>query len=317
MMNDMADHRRAPQKSSAKGPAWGVLVTMGGTSVTLNIWDATHGAHLFWLIAGLRGFAPVLAAMFLSEVGARFDGGKTFRWVAFSIMAGAMVLSASAVANVLRPSYPAGVLGLVLSWMFGLVLDAAALAGLWVILTERERKRVAERLAAEHDAGQELAEAVAAAEDRVRGELDAEAARLHEAHATELERLRTELAAANATAEALRTAARGRKPRRSSARKPVAATARNLPGTTAPEPASTSGAEATKVPAGTTGPAGELDMDQEARLLILDYVAKGHSASEAGRLAGKTDGYGRQVVRLAKAAKQEPAAGERTEGDMA
>ena len=66
----------APDKSSAKVAAWSVLITMGGTSVTLNIWDATHAAHLFWLLAVLKGLAPVLAAMLLSEAGARFDGGK-------------------------------------------------------------------------------------------------------------------------------------------------------------------------------------------------------------------------------------------------
>ena len=44
--------------------------------------------------------------MFISEAGARFDGGKVFRRVTFAIMGGAMLLSASAVANVLRPSYP-------------------------------------------------------------------------------------------------------------------------------------------------------------------------------------------------------------------
>ena len=76
-MTVMADHRKtAPGKSSAKVPAWAVLITMGGTSIVLNFWDATHAPHpLNLLVAGLRGFAPVLAAMFISEAGARFDGG--------------------------------------------------------------------------------------------------------------------------------------------------------------------------------------------------------------------------------------------------
>ena len=45
MMTGMAKHATAPEKSSAKTAAWSVLVTMGGTSVILNFWDATHAAH--------------------------------------------------------------------------------------------------------------------------------------------------------------------------------------------------------------------------------------------------------------------------------
>lgn len=145
-------------------------------------------------------------------------------------------------------------------------------------------------------------------------ELAEQAAREAAAETAQLEaeraRLAAQLVTANAALEALRSKrVPARKPQRSSARKPAGTGTRNRPGTTAPAPAT--------VPAGNTGPDGALDMDQEARLLILDYVAKGHSASEAGRLAGKTDGYGRQVVRLDRAAKMEPAGGERTEGDMA
>jgi hypothetical protein len=310
MMPDMAKHAipGTEHKSSAKVPAWAVLLTMGGTSITLNFWDATHAATpLFWLIAGLRGFAPVLAAMFISEAGARFDGGPVFRRVTFAIMGGAMLLSASAVANVLRPSYPAGWLGLGMSWLFGLVLDAAALTGLWIILTERERRREAERAEAEHEAGQELAGAVAAAEARAAEESAAEIAGLEAAHAAELEQLRTDLTAANATAQALREkVASGRKSRRGSARKPATTSARNQALTSAPEPARTS--------AGSSAPEEMPDLDTEARILSL--IAKGHSASEAGILAGKSDSYGRQVARLARAAEKEPAGDQRTEGDM-
>lgn len=218
-MTAMPEHARtAPKQSSARVAAWSVLITMGGTSVTLNIWDATHSAvPLFWLLAGLRGFAPVFAAMGLSEAAARFDGGKAFRYVAFAIMSGAMLLSASAVAHVLRPSYPGGGLGLFMSWLFGLVLDAAALTGLWIILTERERRREAERDAASRDSGQELADAVAAAQGRAARE-----------SATVIEGLRAELATANATAEALRSAAHGRRSRRSAG--PAPRTRKSAPG---------------------------------------------------------------------------------------
>jgi hypothetical protein len=283
-MDGMAKHASPdiPEKSSAKVAAWSVLVTMGGTSVTLNIWDATHAAHLYPLLAVLKGLAPVLAAMLLSEAGARFDGGKAFRCVAFGIMAGAMVLSASAVATVLRSSYPAGLLGLIMSWLFGIVLDAAALTGLWIVLTERERRREAAR-----EAGAAQSEAEQAR--REAGEAAGKAAGLE----AELERVRAALEAERAKRVP------GRKPRRGSARKPAR--------TSAPVPVPAEG--------GSSAPEDVPDIDAEARILAL--IDEGYSASKAGVLAGKSDSYGRQVARLRNAAKKEPAGEDRTDGDMA
>lgn len=283
-MAGMADHRKTAKngKSSAKAAAWSVLITMGGTSVTLNIWDATHAAHpLYGLIAVLKGLAPVLAAMLLSEAGARFDGGKVFRGVAFGIMGGAMVLSASAVASVLRPSYPAGVLGVLMSWLFGLVLDAAALTGLWIILTERERRREAEREEEARDAGRELAEAVAAAEERVRDE-----------SAAVIAGVRAELADANATAEALRSAAHGRRTKRSSG-----------------------GAQKPRKSA--QGSADTEDMTTELRALQMldahpELRAKGQGAELARRL-GVSPAHGRRLhARLTAEERPDSALNERT-----
>ena len=282
-MTVMAEHRKtAPGKSSAKVPAWAVLITMGGTSIVLNFWDATHSAHpLFLLVAGLRGFAPVFAAMFISEAGARFDGGQVVRRVCFAIMVGAMFLSASAVANVLRPSYPPGWLGLIMSWLFGIVLDAAALTGLWIILTERERRREAERAEEARDAEGEMAEAVAAAEARAaelaqgeRAALEAEAAEERAAVEAELAAARTDLAAANATVDALRTAA----PKTRSRRK-----ARPAPKERATAP----------------GAADTADLTTEFRAVQMldahpELRAKGQ-ASELARRLGVSPGYGRKL----------------------
>lgn len=284
MMTGMAKHAIPEKagKSSAKAAAWSVLITMGGTSVTLNIYDATHSKPaLMWLIAGLRGFAPVFAAMGLSEAAARFDGGKTFRAVAFAIMTGAMLLSASAVANVLRPSYPAHALGLIMSWLFGIVLDAAALTGLWIILTERERRREAERQGEADDAAQAMAEAVAAAEERAAQEWELERARLAaemaEARAemeAELARASTDLAAANATAEALRSAAPPGRSRRK---------ARPAP----------------RVRPAAPGAADTADLTTELRALQMldahpELRAKGQG-SELARRLGVSPGYGRKL----------------------
>ncbi len=300
-MTVMAEHRKtAPGKSSAKVPAWAVLITMGGTSIVLNFWDATHSAHpLFLLVAGLRGFAPVFAAMFISEAGARFDGGQVVRRVCFAIMVGAMFLSASAVANVLRPSYPPGWLGLIMSWLFGIVLDAAALTGLWIILTERERRREAERAEEARDAEGEMAEAVAAAEARAaelaqgeRAALEAEAAEERAAVEAELAAARTDLAAANATVDALRTAA----PKTRSRRK-----ARPAPKERATAP----------------GAADTADLTTEFRAVQMldahpELRAKGQ-ASELARRLGVSPGYGRKLhLRLTAEERPDSALNERS-----
>ena len=63
-------------------------------------------------------------------------------------------------------------------------------------------------------------------------------------------------------------------------------------------------------------PALDIDAEIRADLRIMELIEKGHSASEAGVLAGKSDSYGRQVARLARA-KREPAGDDRSDGDMA
>jgi hypothetical protein len=138
-------------------------------------------------------------------------------------------------------------------------------------------------------------------EDSLKTALEAERAARKSAEA-DLESVRAELATAEAKAETLTrklTAVSDRKSRRGSGRKAAGTGTRNRP----PVPGGTSGAE--DVP----------DIDTEARILAL--IDQGHSASQAGILAGKSDSYGRQVARLRNAAKKEPAGEERTDGDMA
>ena len=152
-------------------------------------------------------------------------------------------------------------------------------------------------------------------------ELDAAEARRQAAESSELAGLRAELEAARTTLEPVqadlvtartemsRLAARAetlerklatatgrkqpRKPAGVTGRKPAAATARKQEPATAPA----------------TAPEAESDVDREA--LVLKYLADGHSASEAGRLAGLTDSRGRQIARkLATAAPKGPDAGQ-------
>lgn len=98
---------------------------------------------------------------------------------------------------------------------------------------------------------------------------------------------------------------------------PPAVTARQRPAATARKRTSATARKRSAAKGGTTALSPEaagMDLDTEA--LVLKYIGEGKSASEAGILAGVTDGRGRQIARLARA-KKEPAGGERTDGDMA
>lgn len=315
-MSVMAEHRKTGT-ASTPWAAWAVLVGMGGTSVTYNVYHAVHHSGMNPFLALLYGLAPVAAAALLSHIVAELDGGWFMKSVAFLVMLGAMTLSIGATASVVKPAA-----GSWMQYLFGAVLDAAALVALQRILSGR-KCRDAEASAlevAEQAVRDALGTAAQAEQERAR--LAAEMAEGRAALEAELARIGTELTAANATAEALRErVSSARKRRRTSARKPATTSARNQRAGTAPEPAPAS--------AGSSAPEDVLDVDAEATLLalieegksptdarILALIAAGHSASEAGVMAGKSDSYGRTVARLDRAAKKEPAAAERTEGDM-
>jgi len=156
-MADMSKHAQeslpppVPAKSAAPA-AWAVLVGMGGTSVTFNIWHATHAGRMLVPLALLYGIAPVFAAMGLSHMVAAHKGGKLMQWVTFGVMLGAMGLSIGAIAAVVGPTA-----GPALRWLFGAVLDAAALLALRVVLSEHERE--AARSAARQAAAEAMARA--------------------------------------------------------------------------------------------------------------------------------------------------------------
>ena len=117
----------------ARPAAWGVLAITGATNLTFNVWHSTH-AGLNVALALLYGFAPVLAAMGLSHIVSAHKGGRFMKAAAFAVMLGAMALSTGATADVLRHAA-----GPVLCWLFGIVVDAAALVALQVILSPESR----------------------------------------------------------------------------------------------------------------------------------------------------------------------------------
>ena len=117
----------------ARPAAGGVLAITGATNLTFNVWHSTH-AGLNVALALLYGFAPVLAAMGLSHIVSAHKGGRFMKAAAFAVMLGAMALSTGATADVLRHAA-----GPVLCWLFGIVVDAAALVALQVILSPESR----------------------------------------------------------------------------------------------------------------------------------------------------------------------------------
>jgi hypothetical protein len=113
-------------------------------------------------------------------------------------------------------------------------------------------------------------------------------------HQTRADAAAAELAGAEAAAKAeARAAAKAELPAGPAPRKRTGTAQRNrnqkAPGT-APR----------KQPAPVPEPAAEETVGIDAEARILELIAEGHSASEAGVLAGKSDSYGRQVARTAK-----------------
>lgn len=121
---------RVPSHTGALRAAWATLITMGVTTMTCNIWHATHEGHLPWPLALLYGFAPVTAALLLSHITGAYQGGGWMKALAALVMLGAMTLSMSATASVVAPTA-----GPLMKWLFGVVVDGAALVALQVILS--------------------------------------------------------------------------------------------------------------------------------------------------------------------------------------
>ena len=296
-MDVMPEHARHPapaERTSGTIAAWAVLIGMGGTTVTYNIWHAVHAGRLNAVLAVLYGIAPVFAAMGLSHIVATHKGGRFMQAVTFGVMLGAMVLSIGAVAAVVGAT--AGPVPL--KWLFGLVLDTAALVALRVILAEREQDA----------ARQEAAGAAALAREEATGTAALEAARAEAREATaraagieaelasktaaleaELARLGTALEVERARVEAL-------KPPRGSGRRKPASSASAKRTSSAPNPARELPASSdlnSQVPP---------DVDVQAEALRILAEDRDISGSELGRRLGVSESYGCRLKRELTAA---------------
>lgn len=222
-MTSMAEHAKK-QKRRTEGlvAAWLGLITAGFTTVTFNVWHATHSG----MVTGLgiiEGIAPVALAMIVSHLVATYNGdgllGYVLRGGTFAVMIGAMILSVGATGAVVHPAARA------LWWLFGAVVDAAALACLQVLLSLRERaareereRAGAEALAADERTGLRaevgtLRDELAARDEAAKAALESLRAQLETAHADLAEALtrKEELAAriAQMTAQKKRAKAAG------------------------------------------------------------------------------------------------------------
>lgn len=278
------------QSAPGRGAAWAVLIGMGVTSVTYNVFHAVHGARLEVGLALLLGLAPAYATAFLSHVVAVLNAPWWIKAAVLAVVVAGMVLSASAVAAVVQPAEP-GWRG----WLFGLTLDGAALLALWAILDGGRRKAAAEaELQAAHEAVQQAraeatetaARAIAAADEAAgeRSRLEAELALVRAELGAQLDTVRAEL---EAVREAERLRASARKPARRSGRKRTGNPGR----ISAPATAQISG----------TASGAEDDIDAEAAALNLWLADSTIPGSKLGPMVGRTDSWGRAVVRKWKA----------------
>lgn len=113
--------------------AWLVLISMGGTNLTFNIYHALQGAdHGHALAIGLAflyGVIPVAASLGLSHMVAAYEGSGWMRGIAFTVMVCAMSLSVEATAVTIKP-----VAGPEMCWVFPGVVDTAALVALRFVI---------------------------------------------------------------------------------------------------------------------------------------------------------------------------------------
>jgi len=116
------------ESAHARGAAWAVLAFAGSTMVSFNIWHALHGGIPQLPLAVLAGVVPVALAMGMSHIVAAYRAGGFLKVVTFAVMVGAMVLSVRATGYVVRPAFGP------LWWLYGGVVDSAALVALQVIL---------------------------------------------------------------------------------------------------------------------------------------------------------------------------------------
>jgi len=146
-----------PRNMSALLAAWFVLLVTGMTSVTFNVWHATHSGRMPLGLALLIGVTPVATAMGASHMVSEHKGGKALQLICYGGMVAAMAQSIGAIAAVIGP-----VDGPVFRWIFGVAMDVLSLAALRVVIVQNQRHTASEAAArATEEAARRAAEEAA------------------------------------------------------------------------------------------------------------------------------------------------------------
>jgi len=203
-MTDMGQHAAGKGGSLRRAwiAAWIVVLAMGGTTMSFQVYHSVTKGQMPWELAVLYGIVPLLIAMLVLEIVAEWHASSwVAKTVAYLIMGGSMFLSASATGAVVLYAAPPHS-----SLLFGALLDAAELLAAYFIMNgPRAVDSAAETAAAEiAERERELAHRTALGAER-----DA-----REAAEAALEPLTAELAEVTARAEEAESARAGLEPER-------------------------------------------------------------------------------------------------------
>lgn len=201
-MIDTSAARKVAAVRRARFAAQVVFLSMAGTTMTFQVYHAIHYGHMPAWLAFPFGIVPLLIAIGVLEFVAEWeDPPKWAKPGAYLIVAGAMLLSATSTGDVVLKAAPPD-----LSWLFGVLLDGAAVLAVTYILhgpkpaeiLAKARAEQQEREEAENGERARLRRELAAAREQAEGEraeLEARitvAARQHENELAELRRAITE-----------------------------------------------------------------------------------------------------------------------------
>lgn len=308
-MPDMANHRdsTAPIRR-ARFAAWTVFLSMAGTTIAFQVYHAVKFGQMPKSLAVIFGVVLLLMSVCILEFIAEWRGAPG--WVkvaAYAVIGGAMFMSAGATGQVVLHAAPPH-----MSLLFGILMDSAALLAVHFIFNGPTAAATAAAVAGREAALRAELHAVSGAR-----EADVSALRAQlESERNARETAQSELAQAVAKAEALTrkldaatgpesVTGSGRKRKTGNPRKGAAASGGRVTGRAA-EPVAGKPA----IPEGVVEAPDELDSEAK----IIWYLEQNVSASQSGILAGLSDGRGRQVARLRRAAPHEPSHAERDAG---
>jgi hypothetical protein len=139
---------KARAVARAKFCAWTVAISMAATTMTFQVYHSIRFGQMPVPLAVLEGVVPLLISMCILEFVSKWEGA---RWwavtAAYLIMGGSMYLSAAATGAVVLHATPGH-----MAWLFGVLLDAAALLAVHFILNGPTAADVSRHAAAEETA---------------------------------------------------------------------------------------------------------------------------------------------------------------------